>query len=593
MRISTACIVCRQRKVKCVHMGKSPCNYCRTIDNESNCVLYTTKEYRKIRGPKVNNNSRNNNNNLIIFENITLDNKEIKKIIEFALQHYPELFFLNLDCSVEKYNQLDPLLILSIYTLVSLFDKTIRNKKRIELNKSLENQFMTKLDDCDIDNIIITQCAIILLIINWQNGKTYKGYLIGGFAERAYKTLFHLNLDNSPIFKREKILQTLWSYQLITLSLRDESIEIVKSRLHKFRLPMDKFQLISGMEVNPIYIDSINNGKIHTLTSLLIMSSEIWIDCLSWLTKGGKYYFKEEPWDINSAWNKLENKILIFYKSLGINQQFSYNNLITSFKNDIGNIYCSFHLTLMISEIIIHRDFIPFIPSDTEGAKGPFDKLPWLINAPNGWWQKSASLVFETAKNISIILNVCKQNDKYSCNTFNGFIALTAASILSYIKHFPYYDNHFKDADIYYGYCLEYLSYYKSFLGIGGYYYKVLMQNEKIFDLAVKKGVSSLIITNFEQLKDEILDIANVSGPIDGNANYKTQLDKLFILERNRNIDDNITMNITSNNHTEPEPIKIREDQYRQELSSLMNWEFDWMSLENYQESWTPYIEEQ
>lgn len=119
------------------------------------------------------------------------------------------------------------------------------------------------------------------------------------------------------------------------------------------------------------------------------------------------------------------------------------------------------------------------------------------------------------------------------------------------------------------------------------------MQNEKIFDLAVKKGVSSLIITNFEQLKDEILDIANVSGPIDGNANYKTQLDKLFILERNRNIDDNITMNITSNNHTEPEPIKIREDQYRQELSSLMNWEFDWMSLENYQESWTPYIEEQ
>lgn len=567
MRLSTACIVCRQRKVKCVHLGEPPCNHCRNIGNNANCILYTTKEYLQIRGPNNRKRSRN----------IEFNKLGLEKSINFALQHYPELFFLNFYISTGKVGQIHSLLTLSIDTLVSLFDKTLTEEKKAELYNTLEAQFMSTLENNSSNSLLIMQCSIILLIINWQKGKTYKGYLVGGIAERAYKTLFNQNMEDFPILEKEAYLRTIWSYQLITLSLREESIQVVKSRLHKFRLPLDNIHSSSKLDESPIYINSINGGGNYNLTSLLIMSSEVWIDCLSWLVKGGKYYFKEAPWDPDSEWNKLERKIFSFHDGLGINESFSYNNLISSFIKNQGNLYCSVHLTLMISEILLHREFIPFIPNDGSGATGPFDKLQWLDNAPPLWWQQSASKVFETAKNVSIILDVSKHNGKYSCNTFNGFIALTAASILSYIKHFPHYDVHFKDAEIYYGYCTEYLLYYKSCLGIGSYYYKILMQTNKIFDLAIKEGVSSLVITLFEQLKHEVLDIANVSGPV--NSYCERKVEKLFHLEKNKSPENY-------------KPARFNGEEQRKELSSLMNWDFDWMSLENFPDMWNSFIED-
>ena len=566
MRVSTACIVCRQRKVKCVHQGKPPCNHCRNIGNVDNCVLYTTKEYSQVRGPGTKRKISTGSNKL-----------ELKKSIEFALQHYPELFFLNSYSSREELDTMDTLLILSMNTLASLFDKTLTEKEKKERYINLETQFMSILEDNKADTVLIMQCSIILLIINWQKGKTYKGYLVGGIAERAYKTLFDLSLENDSISNNELCLRTIWSYQLITLSLREESIEVVKSRLHKFRLPIEDPQCTSENAESPVYVSSITNGKNHNLTSLLIMSSEVWIDCLAWLVKGGKFFYKEAPWDPNSAWNKLEQKIQSFHDALGEKEKFSYSNLVLSFVSGKGNIYCSMHLTLMISGILIHREFIPFIPSDTDGAKGPYDKLPWLSEAPSGWWQQSATSVFEAAKNVSIILDISRQNGKYSCNTFNGFIALTAASILSYIKHFPYYDSDFKDAGIYYGYCNDYLLHYKSFLGIGLYYNKILMQTEKIFDLATKKGVSALIITLFEQMKREVLDIANVSGPVNDTCNSK--VDDYFYSERKKLLECF-------------ESEQPRGEQCRQEMSSLMNWDLDWLSMENCSDLWTLYMED-
>ena len=504
MKISRACLACRRRKVKCLYENEGPCKYCISINEDDTCVLYTTREYIKMRNLEQSINDKPNE--------FILNDKQIEKAVSISLLNHPELLFLTFS------KDLNYLVLFSTYLLSTPFTNKSNKKKNFEMLKKLESNVFNELQSNINDLISTLQYLIIMLLIYWQAGKTFKGYLIGGMAERTYKLLYRENIESLPFLKKELFLRTIWSYQLITLSLRDESSNDVKKRLHKFQLPF------SNGNDNLTFIKDIDVSTTNDFTSLLILSSETWLDCLNWISNGGKYYYKEAPWNTSSEWFQLNNKISEIQNNLPNDNKFSLENINLSFHNNYNSLYCSFHLTLLISKIILHREFIPFIPSDNTGAKGPFDKLPWLNNAPTDWWKNSAKVCFQSACDVATILQRCRLNDKkYTCNLFNGFIGLTSGTLLSYIQHFPHYVDHIEDANIYYNECVEYLKYYKEFLNIGSYYFKVLEQNDKIFDLAVEKGISFSIISTMERMKDDLLDIANISVPVNEESKEKVE----------------------------------------------------------------------
>lgn len=565
MRVTVACERCRKRKSKCMHNGVSPCQYCKQREKESSCKLYTTQEFRKTRKSSTTLQKSEK-------EDIDKSDATVKPLIECAIQHYPELFFLSSFRHQGLVNSLDQLVILGLRALSAPFISGLTNEDSRDMALSLEIQLLRKIDyKQSLDLINILQVSILMLILNWQNGKTHKGYLFGGFAERAYIMLSDQKIEHETLLEKELFIRTLWSYQLITLSLRKGTWKEYKSRLFKFQLPQDNYDLLFKQASEVSYLNNIKIGSTHNLFALLISATEIWADCSSWIIQGGRHHYIETPWDVSGEWNRLNRRLSSFESELGPKESLSSQSLDAFFTLGQGSIYCYVHLTLLISKILIHRNYMPFIPLDDGGPKGPSDAFPALKNSPPNWWEDSAHTVFESAREASLIYEECKKRNMYFCSTFAGFVALTCASTLFYIDSFPSYDTKFKDADVYYGYCVNFLEFYKNHWELGTYYYKILTQTAHMLKAAANNKLTPSTICVFENMKNELVNIANVDVPI-------SKTDRIQIENLIEGDDELLPRSLPA---VEFETHAKENEKNREKLCSLVGWENDWPNFDD------------
>lgn len=559
MRVTVACERCRQRKSKCMHNGLSPCQSCKNKGRESSCELYTTQEFRNIRKSSI-------RVQIPKREDDDLSDGTIRSLIEYTSQQYPELIFLSSFRYQGPVDNLDDLLILGLRALSAPFFCTAENRKDISI--SLEIKLLKKIDDMhSFDLLNILQVSILMLILNWQNGKTHKGYLFGGFSERAYTMLSDQKTEHKTFLEKELFIRTLWSYQLITISLRKGTWKEYESRLCKFQLPQDNYNLLFNQVPEVLYLNNINIAATRNLFALFISATEIWADCSSWIIQGGRHHFLKTPWDETGEWYRLNRRLSHFESQLGPKESLSSQSLDAFFTLGQGSIYCYMHLTLLISKILIHRNYMPFIPLDDGGPKGPSDACPELKNSPPNWWENSAHIVFEAAKEASLIYDECKKRNMYFCSPFAGFVALTCASTLFYINSFPSYDPEFLCAGVYYEQCVEFLVFYKSHWELGTYYYEFQTQTVHMLKAAAQNKLTPLSISVFENMKNKLVNIANVDVPI--SKTDRIQIENL------------IESSDESRSTEELKPAVKNNEKNREKLCSLVGWENDWPNFDH------------
>lgn len=107
---------------------------------------------------------------------------------------------------------------------------------------------------------------------------------------------------------------------------------------------------------------------------------------------------------------------------------------------------------------MLHREYVPFLPTLESEPQGPVDHPMLEASAPPGWWEDSAQELFGAAEHIGKILCEASECGVHLMTPFAGFCAFSAGYVNLYAYRFPRMNlNRSPGAEKCLNMCLDYL----------------------------------------------------------------------------------------------------------------------------------------
>ncbi|KAG8668692.1 hypothetical protein FPOAC1_008075 [Fusarium poae] len=173
--------------------------------------------------------------------------------------------------------------------------------------------------------------------------------------------------------------------------------------------------------------------------SQFIRLVDIWSDISMYISKGGREKEDLPPWDNRSRFYALRTKLDAFYNGLPDTFTLSRQNYYRHDNHQATNTYVSLHMLTSACQIVLNREYLPFMPLRCRGPQGPLDRTqPILNHAPDGFWKESAEEVFRASRNVIDLIELCK--DKLPLSSLTAFSTWLAGYMAVYARHFPYMD---------------------------------------------------------------------------------------------------------------------------------------------------------
>lgn len=141
------------------------------------------------------------------------------------------------------------------------------------------------------------------------------------------------------------------------------------------------------------------------------------------------------PWDPQSQWYQLHRRLESFRERLPRDFAFSQANVsahLSPASSGSSTPYILLHTTLLLSDIILHRDYIPFIPLRCTKPQGPLDSPlfpPDEYQIPPQWWEQSATELFKSARDLINLLHTSREWGDQLMTPLVGFGLYTAAFV--------------------------------------------------------------------------------------------------------------------------------------------------------------------
>ncbi|KAI2607412.1 uncharacterized protein GGS25DRAFT_514781 [Hypoxylon fragiforme] len=232
------------------------------------------------------------------------------------------------------------------------------------------------------------------------------------------------------------------------LSCGRERVSIIQSDELQIQLPCseDKFDL--AMEAPTGFIkDKRRHGLDDSVLSRFIQLVDLWGDVAKFSSSGGRLNKKERetpPWYPESTFFQLTKRLAEFDKELPDTFTFSQSNYFKHENHQASSVYVLLHMLRCICLIMLHREYIPFVPISCEKPVGPVDQPTFppetYGSPPDGFWTASAELVFKAARGIVDLLEICQRKNKLPQSTIVLFAIWTASFVGLYAEHFPLMD---------------------------------------------------------------------------------------------------------------------------------------------------------
>ncbi|TVY91850.1 putative transcriptional regulatory protein, partial [Lachnellula willkommii] len=162
-----------------------------------------------------------------------------------------------------------------------------------------------------------------------------------------------------------------------------------------------------------------------------------------WSYAGGRRTEVLPPWDESTGFYKLRHELESFNKALPPSLTFSDANLSAHIEKRNATAYTSMHTLYLLCQIMLHREYIPFIPLRSEKPSGPLDEPKFSsdeFDIPAGFFEESAELMFKAAKDIISIVKTCQEEGALPESPQIGFAVWQAAFICLYGAYFPHMD---------------------------------------------------------------------------------------------------------------------------------------------------------
>ncbi|KAH7378529.1 hypothetical protein BKA64DRAFT_750261 [Cadophora sp. MPI-SDFR-AT-0126] len=162
-----------------------------------------------------------------------------------------------------------------------------------------------------------------------------------------------------------------------------------------------------------------------------------------WSCAGGRRTEKLPPWDRSTEFSKLRQQLEDFQATLPSTLIFSEANLSVYIEQCNATTYACMHMLYSLCLIMLHREYIPFIPLRCQKPQGPLDEPTFDgedIEIPEGFWEQSAKILFRAARDVVDIVRTCQDCNSLPQSPQIAFTVWQASFVCLYAVHFPHID---------------------------------------------------------------------------------------------------------------------------------------------------------
>lgn len=149
------------------------------------------------------------------------------------------------------------------------------------------------------------------------------------------------------------------------------------------------------------------------------------------------------PWDSRCEFYKLRRQCLDFKASLPRQHTLTPQNTQAHISLKTATPYTLVHTVYLLCQIMLHREYVPFIPIRCSKPEGPVDAPMFpadKYNVPAGFWDESARECFKSAREIMDLVRTCQEWNALVETPIVGFAVYTVAFNGVYCINFPWMD---------------------------------------------------------------------------------------------------------------------------------------------------------
>lgn len=256
-------------------------------------------------------------------------------------------------------------------------------------------------------------------------------------------------LPSSPssiITAKEVRRRTMFSCFILDrlLGCGNDRVLTIRSDELRIQLPCDERDFDRSNETVTGWLDpSVAKNDRPGSQSLLgcfIRLVDLWGDISKWSFAGGRFTEEDNPpWSPTTTFYALRKRLNQFSRDLPDCFHWSSQNFYRNENPQDMSIYVSLHLLRSFSSIMLHREYLPFIPLRCDRPIGPLDE-PTFQEPPDhpGFWEDVADGVFRSARVIVDLVELCQS--KLPMSSLVCFTVWTAAYVGIYATKFPHMD---------------------------------------------------------------------------------------------------------------------------------------------------------
>lgn len=257
--------------------------------------------------------------------------------------------------------------------------------------------------------------------------------------------------SSQTIIDKEIRRRTMFSCLILDrmLACGKERVSTIRSEDLQIQLPCPEVSFDLSENVVTSFLKSDNGeprqapAKGDSVLGCFIRLVDIWGEISKFCHAGGRFSEKKgvAPWHEASRFRQLRQELSDFYTDLPEVFQLSTGNYHRHENHQASSVYVSLHMLGSLCSMMLHREYIPFIPIRCTGPTGPLDEPTFPeteYKVPDGFWEESAEQVFLAAKDIVELIELC--GDKLPMSSLVMFSVWTASFVGIYAHHFPQMD---------------------------------------------------------------------------------------------------------------------------------------------------------
>ncbi|KAL2267002.1 hypothetical protein VTJ83DRAFT_4279 [Remersonia thermophila] len=248
------------------------------------------------------------------------------------------------------------------------------------------------------------------------------------------------------IIAREIRRRTMFSCLILDrlLGCGRDRVSTIRSEDLQIQLPCSEVSFDLSEEVYTGFLKPMPGVDASRRTSDSVLGRfvrlvDLWGEISRWSFAGGRFTEEHPPWSHETTFFKLRQKLDGFYADLPDHFRWSDSNYYKHENHQASSVYVSLHMLGAVCRIMLHREYIPFIPILCDKPVGPLDPPTFPAGQePDGFWEASAEEIFHAARDIVDLIEICRE--KLPMSSLVLFAVWTAAFVGIYAVHFPHID---------------------------------------------------------------------------------------------------------------------------------------------------------